>query len=194
MRPTGSGKTVAAELALWWALRERPGRKVVYVAPMKALVRERMRDWGSRLAGGPGGPGGLRLVELTGDSAPDARAVRDAHVIVTTPEKWDGISRGWRGPRLRAPGRPADHGRDPPAGRRPRAHPRGHRVARQHVAASTGEPVRLLGMSTACANARDLADWLGVPPQGLFNFRHSVRPVPLELYIDGFPTGAASAR
>ena len=45
-------------------------------------------------------------------------------------------------------------------------------------------------MSTACANATDLANWLGVKSgnnQGLFNFRHSVRPVPLEIYIDGFP-------
>jgi antiviral helicase SLH1 len=41
-------------------------------------------------------------------------------------------------------------------------------------------------MSTACANAMDLANWLGVK-EGLFNFRHSVRPVPLEIFIDGFP-------
>ena len=41
-------------------------------------------------------------------------------------------------------------------------------------------------MSTACANATDLGSWLGVK-EGLFNFKHSVRPVPLELYIDGFP-------
>jgi hypothetical protein len=32
-----------------------------------------------------------------------------------------------------------------------------------------------------------LADWLGIQEVGLFNFRHSVRPVPLEIYIDGFP-------
>jgi antiviral helicase SLH1 len=32
----------------------------------------------------------------------------------------------------------------------------------------------------------DLANWLGVK-EGLFNFRHSVRPVPLEIFIDGFP-------
>ncbi|KAK5008699.1 putative steryl acetyl hydrolase mug81, partial [Cryomyces antarcticus] len=41
-------------------------------------------------------------------------------------------------------------------------------------------------MSTACANATDLGNWLGVK-EGLFNFRHSVRPVPLEIFIDGFP-------
>lgn len=55
-----------------------------------------------------------------------------------------------------------------------------------YIAESTKNSVRLLGMSTACANATDLANWLGVK-EGLFNFRHSVRPVPLELYIDGFP-------
>jgi antiviral helicase SLH1 len=181
--PTGSGKTVAAELAMWWAFREKPGSKVVYIAPMKALVRERVKDWGKRLAG----PMGLRLVELTGDNTPDTRTIRDADIIVTTPEKWDGISRSWqtrgyvrqvslviideihllggdRGPILEII------------------------VSRMNYIASQteGGSIRLLGMSTACANASDLGNWLGVK-EGLFNFRHSVRPVPLEIFIDGFP-------
>lgn len=181
--PTGSGKTVAAELAMWWAFRERPGSKVVYIAPMKALVRERVKDWGARLAK----PLGLKLVELTGDNTPDTRTIQDADIIITTPEKWDGISRSWqtrsyvrkvslviideihllagdRGPILEII------------------------VSRMnYIASSTKNAVRLLGMSTACANATDLGNWLGVKGEGLFNFRHSVRPVPLELYIDGFP-------
>jgi len=37
-----------------------------------------------------------RVVELTGDVAPDMQAVARADVIVTTPEKWDGISRSWQ--------------------------------------------------------------------------------------------------
>ncbi|KAF2654474.1 Sec63-domain-containing protein [Lophiostoma macrostomum CBS 122681] len=180
--PTGSGKTVAAELAMWWAFREKPGSKVVYIAPMKALVRERVQDWGKRLAG----PMGLRLVELTGDNTPDTRTIRDADIIITTPEKWDGISRSWqtrgyvrqvslviideihllggdRGPILEII------------------------VSRMNYIASQSKgSVRLLGMSTACANATDLGNWLGVK-EGLFNFRHSVRPVPLEIFIDGFP-------
>jgi antiviral helicase SLH1 len=180
--PTGSGKTVAAELAMWWAFRERPGSKVVYIAPMKALVRERVQDWGKRLAG----PMGLKLVELTGDNTPDTRTIRDADIIITTPEKWDGISRSWqtrgyvrqvslviideihllggdRGPILEII------------------------VSRMNYIASQKKgSVRLLGMSTACANATDLGNWLGVK-EGLFNFRHSVRPVPLEIFIDGFP-------
>ena len=180
--PTGSGKTVAAELAMWWAFRERPGSKVVYIAPMKALVRERVQDWRQRLIRRMG----LKLVELTGDNTPDTRTIRDADIIITTPEKWDGISRSWqtrgyvqqvslviideihllggdRGPILEII------------------------VSRMnYIASQKKDSVRLVGMSTACANAMDLGNWLGVK-EGLFNFRHSVRPVPLEIFIDGFP-------
>ena len=180
--PTGSGKTVAAELAMWWAFREKPGSKVVYIAPMKALVRERVQDWRKRLTQHMG----LKLVELTGDNTPDTRTIRDADIIITTPEKWDGISRSWqtrgyvrqvglviideihllggdRGPILEII------------------------VSRMnYIASQSQSSVRLVGMSTACANAMDLGNWLGVK-EGLFNFRHSVRPVPLEIFIDGFP-------
>ena len=180
--PTGSGKTIAAELAMWWAFREKPGSKVVYIAPMKALVRERVHDWRKRFTSQMG----LKLVELTGDNTPDTRTIRDADIIITTPEKWDGISRSWqtrgyvrqvslviideihllggdRGPILEII------------------------VSRMNYIASQSKgSVRLIGMSTACANATDLGNWLGVK-EGLFNFRHSVRPVPLEIFIDGFP-------
>ena len=38
----------------------------------------------------------VRVVELTCDTTPDIRAIEQADVIVTTPEKWDGISRSWQ--------------------------------------------------------------------------------------------------
>ncbi|KAI1381754.1 Sec63-domain-containing protein [Hypoxylon crocopeplum] len=180
--PTGSGKTVAAELAMWWAFRERPGSKVVYIAPMKALVRERVKDWGARLSG----PLGLKLVELTGDNTPDTRTIKDADIIVTTPEKWDGISRSWqtRGYVRQVSLVIIDEIHLLAGDRGPILEIIVSRM--NYIAQSTKGSVRLLGMSTACANATDLANWLGVK-EGLFNFRHSVRPVPLELYIDGFP-------
>lgn len=37
-----------------------------------------------------------RVVELTGDVTPDMRAIANADLIVTTPEKWDGVSRSWQ--------------------------------------------------------------------------------------------------
>lgn len=184
--PTGSGKTVVAELAIWHAFKEFPKSKVVYIAPMKALVRERVDDWRQRICKNTH----YKLVELTGDSLPEAKEVREASIIITTPEKFDGISRNWqtrkfvqdislvimdeihllasdRGPILEMI------------------------VSRMnYISVHTNKPIRLLGMSTAVSNAFDMAGWLRVK-EGLFNFSLSVRPVPLQMYIDGFPDNLA---
>uniref|UniRef100_A0A7N6BIR2 Activating signal cointegrator 1 complex subunit 3 n=1 Tax=Anabas testudineus TaxID=64144 RepID=A0A7N6BIR2_ANATE len=181
--PTGSGKTIAAEMAVFRVFNKYPGSKVVYIAPLKALVRERIEDWKIRIEGKLG----RRVVELTGDVTPDMKAIAQADLIVTTPEKWDGVSRSWqnrsyvqkvaliiideihllgedRGPVLEVI------------------------VSRTNfISSHTSKSVRVIGLSTALANARDLADWLGIGQVGLFNFRPSVRPVPLEVHIHGFP-------
>ena len=60
---------------------------------------------------------------------------------------------------------------------------------RRYIATQTHRHVRFVGLSTALANAQDLADWLGIRPAGLFNFKPSVRPVPLEVHIQGYPGG-----
>ncbi|XP_039914764.1 activating signal cointegrator 1 complex subunit 3 [Hirundo rustica] len=181
--PTGSGKTVAAELAIFRVFNKYPTSKAVYIAPLKALVRERIEDWKVRIEEKLG----KKVVELTGDVTPDMRAIAQADLIVTTPEKWDGVSRSWqnrsyvqkvailiideihllgdeRGPVLEVI------------------------VSRTNfISSHTEKPVRVVGLSTALANARDLADWLNINQVGLFNFRPSVRPVPLEVHIQGFP-------
>jgi len=41
----GSGKTIVAELAMLAVFRDYPSGKVVYIAPLKALVSERIKDW-----------------------------------------------------------------------------------------------------------------------------------------------------
>lgn len=181
--PTGSGKTIAAEMAMFRVFNMYPTSKVVYIAPLKALVRERIEDWKVRMEEQLG----KKVVELTGDVTPDMRAIAQADLIVTTPEKWDGVSRSWqnrsyvqkvailiideihllgedRGPVLEVI------------------------VSRTNfISSHTSKSVRVVGLSTALANARDLADWLGIGQVGLFNFRPSVRPVPLEVHIHGFP-------
>ncbi|KAB1275782.1 Activating signal cointegrator 1 complex subunit 3, partial [Camelus dromedarius] len=157
--------------------------QAVYIAPLKALVRERMDDWKVRIEEKLG----KKVIELTGDVTPDMKSIAKADLIVTTPEKWDGISRSWqnrnyvkqvtiliideihllgeeRGPVLEVI------------------------VSRTNfISSHTEKPVRVVGLSTALANARDLADWLNIRQMGLFNFRPSVRPVPLEVHIQGFP-------
>ncbi len=44
-----------------------PSPQVIYVAPLKALVRERINDWGKGLCKALN----KRMVELTGDFTPD---------------------------------------------------------------------------------------------------------------------------
>ena len=36
------------------------------------------------------------VLELTGDCTPDLLALKEADLLITTPEKWDGISRNWQ--------------------------------------------------------------------------------------------------
>uniref|UniRef100_A0A0R3WFC8 Helicase C-terminal domain-containing protein n=1 Tax=Taenia asiatica TaxID=60517 RepID=A0A0R3WFC8_TAEAS len=192
--PTGSGKTAMAELAIFRVFNTTPEKKCVYIAPLKALVRERVDDWYDRM----GKKLGKRVVELTGDVSPDASLLQNADVIVSTPEKWDGVSRSWRqrnyvrqialivideihmvgedrGPVIEAI------------------------VSRANfIANQLNTRLRIVGLSTALANAVDMAVWLRVPlaplgmeggcsGRGLFNFRPSVRPVPLEVHIQAYP-------
>jgi len=81
-----------AELAMLRVFKNTPKSKVIFVAPLKALAKERIIDWKKRLE-----QGALKksVLELTGDVTPDLKALQKADVLITTPEKWDGISRNW---------------------------------------------------------------------------------------------------
>jgi activating signal cointegrator complex subunit 3 len=181
--PTGSGKTIVAEMAMLRLFSKNPKAKIIYVAPLKALVRERIIAWEKTFVQLLG----KNMVELTGDFTPDVKLLHSADIVVTTPEKWDGISRNWkkrsyvqqvglvildeihllgedRGPIIEVI------------------------VSRmRYIAWSLNAPIRLLGLSATLANAHDVADWFGIEKKGLYNFRQSVRPVPLTSYIQGFP-------
>ena len=52
--PTGSGKTIVAELALLRLKTVSPKKKCVYIAPLKSLARERLKEWKKKLGGGLG--------------------------------------------------------------------------------------------------------------------------------------------
>ncbi|KAF2452650.1 Sec63 Brl domain-containing protein [Lineolata rhizophorae] len=183
--PTGSGKTNVAMLAM---LREigkhrnpETGEislddfKIIYIAPLKALVQEQVGNFGKRLE-----PYGIRVAELTGDRQLTKQQIAEAQIIVTTPEKWDVITRKAtessytnlvrlicideihllhddRGPVLESI------------------------VARTiRRTEQTGDPVRIVGLSATLPNYRDVASFLRVDPsKGLFHFDGSFRPCPL---------------
>ncbi|XP_068653743.1 DExH-box ATP-dependent RNA helicase DExH14 isoform X1 [Aristolochia californica] len=181
--PTGSGKTISAELAMFRLFNAQPDMKVIYIAPLKALVRERMNDWKKRLVSQLG----KKMVEMTGDFTPDLTALLLADVIISTPEKWDGISRNWhtRSYVMKVGLMILDEIHLLGADRGPILEVIVSRM--RYISSQTERAVRFVGLSTALANARDLADWLGVGDIGLFNFKPSVRPVPLEVHIQGYP-------
>ena len=65
----------------------------MYIAPLKAIAKERIKDWKKKFE-----REGIekRVIELTGDYTPDQETLKQADILVTTPEKWDGISRNWQ--------------------------------------------------------------------------------------------------
>jgi ATP-dependent DNA helicase HFM1/MER3 len=69
--------------------------KAVYMAPTKALTSERAADWKRKFEQlGLG----WTVAELTGDTAPGPdvwKSIKRSRLIVTTPEKWDSITRSW---------------------------------------------------------------------------------------------------
>ncbi|KAH7416947.1 Sec63 Brl domain-containing protein [Cadophora sp. MPI-SDFR-AT-0126] len=183
--PTGSGKTNVGMLTI---LREigknrnpETGEinldafKIVYIAPLKALVQEQVGNFGGRLK-----EYGITVSELTGDRQLTKQQIADTQIIVTTPEKWDVITRKAtdlsytnlvrliiideihllhddRGPVLESI------------------------VSRTiRKMEQTGDPVRLVGLSATLPNYRDVASFLRVDPlKGMFHFDGSYRPCPL---------------
>jgi ATP-dependent DNA helicase HFM1/MER3 len=159
--------------------------KIVYQAPVKALCSERQRDWQKKF-----GPLGLNCVELTGDTDnADLKNVQMADIIITTPEKWDSMTRKWRdheklmrlirlflidevhilkeerGPVLEAV------------------------VSRMKT---IGTDVRFIALSATVPNFEDVAAWLGrnaaVPYEPAYyeKFGEEFRPVKLKKYVCGY--------
>lgn len=62
--------------------------KIIYVAPLKALAAEITLKFSKRL-----GWAGVKVRELTGDMKLTKQEVEETAVIVTTPEKWDVVTR-----------------------------------------------------------------------------------------------------
>lgn len=95
--PTGAGKTNVAMLCVLREIglhRDAEGCvdltafKIIYVAPMKSLVREMVGTFSERLKAF-----GVVVKELSGDATLSREEIRDTQILVTTPEKWDIVTR-----------------------------------------------------------------------------------------------------
>ncbi|CAF4053652.1 unnamed protein product, partial [Rotaria sp. Silwood2] len=183
---TGSGKTICAEFAILRLfsnekLKENPDPKCVYVTPKEELAEIVRQDWDRRFA-----TIGRKVVMLTGETATDLKLIAKGHIIISTPEKWDILSRRWKQRKnvqnvnlfivddLHVIG--SDDG--------PVLEVICSRM--RYMSSQIVRNVRIVAMATSILNAKDIAQWLGCSPNATFNFRPSVRPVQLELHIQGF--------
>lgn len=99
--PTGAGKTDVATMVMLRVVHSHMtitgvsmhiatrSFKAIYIAPMKALASEIVAKFSTRL----GGPLRLTVKEYTGDMQLSRAEIDAAQLIVTTPEKWDVITR-----------------------------------------------------------------------------------------------------
>jgi activating signal cointegrator complex subunit 3 len=187
--PTGAGKTNIAMISI---LREvsqnmvgtsinRNDFKIVYVAPMKALAAEVTASFSKRLA-----PLGLSVRELTGDMQLSKKEMAETQMIVTTPEKWDVITRKGGEVSVAASVRLLiiDEVHLLNDERGPVIETLVARTTRQ--VETTQSMIRIVGLSATLPNYKDVATFLGVNhATGLFYFDASYRPVPLQTSFAG---------
>jgi pre-mRNA-splicing helicase BRR2 len=182
--PTGSGKTNIAMLAIMHELamhRDDAGVlqladfKIVYVAPMKALVQEVVQNLSNRLQAY-----GVVVRELSGDQNLTKAQIDETQIIVTTPEKWDIVTRkaGERTYTQLVRLLIIDEIHLLHDDRGPVLESLVARTIRQIEASQ--QMVRIVGLSATLPNYDDVATFLRVVPSNVFYFDNSYRPVPLQ--------------
>jgi len=196
--PTGAGKTNVACLTMLNILgqfkKEKGDNdddekehfdlnsfKIVYIAPMKALVQEVVSNFSERLAAY-----GIVVRELSGDSSLTRQQISETQLLVTTPEKWDIVTRQGEGRSYTQLVKLViiDEIHLLHDDRGPVLESIVSRVVRQ--VETSAEPIRLVGLSATLPNYADVATFLRVKPEkGLFFFDHSFRPVPLQMQYIG---------
>ncbi|TCD67667.1 hypothetical protein EIP91_012033 [Steccherinum ochraceum] len=196
--PTGAGKTDVAMLSILRVLDQhrstsdsgvpiagtikRDDFKVIYVAPMKALASEIVRKLGKRLHWLS-----IRVAELTGDMQMTKSEIAETQIIVTTPEKWDVVTRkptgeGELASKVKLLIIDEVHLLNDERGA----------VIETIVARtlrqveSSQSVIRIVGLSATLPNYIDVSEFLSVNRHtGLFYFDSSFRPVPLEQHFIG---------
>lgn len=205
--PTGAGKTDIAMLTILRVLNQhrspispssplhasidRNAFQIIYVAPMKALASEIVRKLGKRLKWLS-----IQVKELTGDMQLTKSEIAETQVIVTTPEKWDVVTRkptgeGELASKLKLLIIDEVHLLNEERGA----------VIETIVARtlrqveSSQSVIRIVGLSATLPNYLDVAEFLHASRyKGLFFFDSSFRPVPLEQHFIGVRGKPGSTR
>merc|ERR1712051_272884 len=188
--PPSSGKRTCAEIAILRLFETQPDNgRCVYVTPMQDLAEIVYNDWQPKFA-----MLGKRTVLLTGETATDLKLIAKGNIIISTPEKWDVLSRRWKQRKnvqnihlfvcdeIHLLGGPDGPVIEIICSRM------------RYISSQLEKPIRIIALGASMANARDVANWLGCSPNATFNFHPNVRPVPLELHINGFNSTHTASR
>ncbi|KAI7880880.1 P-loop containing nucleoside triphosphate hydrolase protein, partial [Lichtheimia hyalospora FSU 10163] len=178
LAPTGSGKTALIELAMIRILSSvKSEGKIIYMAPTKALCSQKAKEWSQKFK-----PLGATCKEYTGDTDfATVSAIKSSTIIVTTPEKWDSMTRRWK-----------DH-------KQLMSMIKLFVIDEVHILnenrgavleacvsrmKTMQHKIRFFAISATVPNVNDIADWL----QGeALTFSEEYRPVKLERIVYGFP-------
>lgn len=182
--PTSSGKTNIALLTILRVVANHYKNnfiklndfKIVYIAPMKALVKETVGNFTQRLQ-----PFGIKVRELSGDVHLTKRELEETQIIISTPEKWDIITRKTGEKTF------TELVKLVIVDEVHLLHDTRGAVIESIISRtirrieSTNEKVRIVALSATLPNYEDVAMFLRVDPnKGLFYFDSSFRPIPLE--------------
>ncbi|CAO3595889.1 unnamed protein product [Absidia cylindrospora] len=184
--PTGTGKTVLLEMAMIRCLLvyqtqqnyQQGSIKMIYMAPTKSLCAEKVAHWKNSF-----GPLGIVCEEFTGDSDyATIDSIKHSSIIVTTPEKWDSMTRRW-----------VDH-------RRLVEMIKLLMIDEIHILKETrgatlevcvsrmkamDHGLRIVAVSATIPNLQDITTWLNA---SALTFSEEYRPIPLDRYVYGYPS------
>lgn len=188
--PTGSGKTICAEFAMLRLFAKNSNAKCVYVVGRAELGELVRKEWEQRF-----GQGWSKTVcVLSGETATDLKLMNKANIIIATPSNWDQLSRRWKQRKqvqsvelfivdeLHLIGGEQGPVLEIVCSRM------------RYISSQLEKQIRIVALSSSVANAKDLAQWLCCTPANTFNFHPNVRPVQLELHIQGFSTTHNASR
>lgn len=188
--PAGSGKKICIEIALLRAFNRNANARVVYISPVSDAANLMYGTWKSKF----GKVLDKTVVQLTGESATDMKLLAMGQIIIATPEQWDVMSRRWKQRRnVQNIGlfiMDECHLIGGESG--PVLEVIGSRM--RYMAKQLDRDIRIIAMSASVANAKEIGSWLGATGGNLFSFHPNVRPVPLDLHIQGFTVAHTQSR
>ncbi|XP_041978892.1 probable ATP-dependent DNA helicase HFM1 [Aricia agestis] len=187
--------------------------KIIYMAPVKALCSERLAEWYPKFT-----RLGLLCIEVTGDTDVDFPQLKPYRIIITTPEKWDMLTRRWKDHRAlvemiklflidevhilndetRGPVLEAVVSRMKTVEASAQSSHRIEQLQRQqegHIITSSPPPIRFVAVSATVSNPDDVATWLGTRerPAVFYKFGDECRPVRLRRIVEGYPCPAGAS-